>query len=176
MSEVRRSASYYGSSSTEKKSDIPSNADAAIDVREVSLSMNVGDNVSNNNIQDISIQDILKTGVIIAVKFTHASSPIKTTEIKDDQDVITSISHNGRKLSLQINNNTKPVYLGSDIIGWNNPFEWKANSTIHFIYNEDKNGYWTVTDSGAYSNITQTADAIKLEVSSGDGANRSLIT
>ena len=170
ISEVRRSATYFGISNTDRKTSEPSSSSKA-DIRDVSLTMDIGNNSSQNHgnqVKNINIKDILKTGVTIAVKFEKASSAIKENQITDN-DTIKEITKNGYPLSLKIKDQTRPVYLNGTLIGWNNPFEWSANSTIHFVYNEDDNGYWTVTDSGSYSRITQTANEIRQQVSDVSG-------
>jgi hypothetical protein len=169
MSEVRRAASYYGSSAT---------ADGDSD-KVITITKTIGNSIDDDyNISECKNSDILKTGTTIAIKFTDAETVTiknydtdgKEISDNDTNTVITDIKRFGRPLFLQFDDKdeTAPkedpywkreIWINGSATAKDNPFGWSAGATVYFTYvhandTEKDVGHWEVTDSGSYSNIT----------------------
>lgn len=204
IAEVRRTANYYATCANTDSSYIePSESNRnwqevlSNRIKIATLDLNVGDSIDEKyGIQPTQVNQILKTGSTVAVKFKHSQQvKITVTETASavtgtEQQVLQSrdIAREGHTLYLKLqaseNNYTteKPIFINNKITGPqsngkpNNPFGWESGATIWLTYDEstsydDANGNklygaWHVTDSGSYSNITQTADFIRHEVAS----------
>ena len=158
--EVRRTATYYGTSDTA--------SDNAI--KEVSLI-----NALKGNNEPISDENLYQNGITIAVTFEHKEKATYTCpDYKENGNPNADISRTGRTLSLLINDDNKPIYINGSETNKDNSFEWVDGATVYFVYRTDAmNGHWEVADSGGYSNITQTADSIRTTVAN---LNNSLST
>lgn len=167
ISEVRRAATYFGTSSSTGA------------LKTITLTKNVGNDLNKDyNISEIQNEELLKTGVMIAITFSEEEK-VTIKKTTSDNGAVTE-TRTGRALSLQFNTDPKyqrTIWINGEATSENNPFGWTENSTIYFAYVGDKNfGHWEVTDSGTYSRITQTADEIRSEVSTIDGKLSTQIT
>lgn len=187
-SEVRRTATYYGTCNSSSDST----------TKEVGLK-NAKKGTSDQD--PIDATEFYKTGVTIGVTFKHEqtvdqSDPVSTDGEQsgyvdgdiDYQYEKKEVTTTGKTLSLNITNASgtgytqHPIYMGNEEskkTGRDNPFGWSAGSTVYFTYDatlDSNKGGWIVSDSGAFSKITQTADSIKSEVATLDGKYSSAIT
>lgn len=131
-----------------------------------------GKNTESNNITYWDVQfsgtvpsnDVLFTdGTTLLVKFTKAQKEKEQLRLNfySDQgfnDVYGYLIYtNGKKVSKD------------------NPLIWDKDTEIFFIFvNDNGTKYWNATDGSIYSKITQTAEEIRLKVSTLDGNVRTL--
>ena len=109
-----------------------------------------------NDIKPLELEDIMQPGITLSVYIASAhSSESQLSAIKTLKCVTDKESQNG---SLSI------YRKGSALNDSTNKLVYSVGDTIYFSYLDGK---WLLVDSGAMSQITQTADAIKSEVASG---------
>lgn len=112
-------------------------------------------NVELNSAVDKTIDDIKTSEDVIAVTFTISST---TSQIGGGPIRYLNIDKKGKD-SIYFNNT---ILLNDKE---DNPnFSWSAGATIYFKWKESGNTGWHVVDSGAYSVIKQTTDAITATV------------
>ena len=180
VSEVRRGATYYAVCSTPTGT-----TKKTITLADI---VNKQDH-STDGVTKIGLTDILSPGTTLAVTFTNkeeiTDEYTSTTNQTTGQVVVTKTSK-GSELYLDIieknmsttdegeegenttTNSGVPIYLDAEPVGEDNAFGWSAGATVYFVYTQlGTNDYcWRVTDSGAFSRITQTADSIVASVNS----------
>lgn len=169
-SQFRRAATYYCICNTDA-----SNAIKQINIQDFNLGN--ADNDAEYNVDNITVNDLKQTGVTIAVTFTNAEVTESKT-INSDTGIAT-VERKGRLLQIQIDKDTiNSIYFKNAATSYDNPYGWEAGSTVYFTFmqSDNSNGYWLVTDSGSYSHIIQTADALRSEVATIDGNLRTKIT
>lgn len=102
---------------------------------------------------------------------SHKTIAVTFTDYDDRKQTVNLYTKNNADTDWVSNS----VYLSGNITSASNSLTWDKNATLYFTY-DNSNSTWRVVDSGAYSKIQQTADAISATVVSKDGGDGSSFT
>lgn len=142
--------------------------------------------ICDSEIQAPSIIWYKDDGNILDIQFIHETNSINIIAPEGaTQAKFLSVSINNEEpllevklqalynISLKAYGTSKPVYYHGSNLNTLTGFDWKAGDTVFLTW---KGEYWIIVDSGAYSQITQTAYEIRSEVANKTAGLETAIT